>query len=141
MLYQLRTQQLLRPKNLPDMGGRSAVADKLVLKNMVFYGYHGAFGAERELGQRLAVDLELYTDLSGANDDAELAVNYVDAYALVKEIVEEREFSLVETIAERIASHVLDMFSLQQVVVRVRNLEVPVGGFLDYLEVEITRGG
>ncbi len=117
------------------------MGDKLVLKNMVFYGYHGAFGAERELGQRLEVDLELHTDLAGTNDDAELAVNYVDAYAVVKEIVEEREFSLVETIAEQIASHVLDMFSVKQVVVRVRNLETPVGGFLDHLEVEITRGG
>ena len=27
------------------------LADRL-LKNMVFYGYHGAFEAEKELGQR-----------------------------------------------------------------------------------------
>ena len=38
-------------------------SDRLVLKNMVFYGYHGAFAAEKELGQRFEVDLEMQLDL------------------------------------------------------------------------------
>ena len=36
---------------------------------MTFYGYHGAFSAERELGQKFEVDLEIYTDLQNAADD------------------------------------------------------------------------
>lgn len=115
------------------------MSDKLVLKNMVFYGYHGAFSAEQELGQRFEVDLEVYTNLQATGDDTELAFNYVDAYTLVKDIVEEREFSLPEALAETIAGQILSMFDVKQVVVRVRKSFVPVGGVMDYLEVEITR--
>ena len=84
-------------------------SDRLVLENMVFYGYHGAFAAEKELGQQFEVDVELYLDLksAAAADDLELSVNYVEVYTLVKEIVEEREFGLLETLAETIAGEIL----------------------------------
>ena len=115
------------------------MADKLVLKNMVFYGYHGAFDAEKELGQKYEVDVELHTNLSLPGDDPDLALSYVDAYTVVKEMVEEREFSLLEAMAEAIAQQILTMFDLEQVVVRVRKYQVPIGGVMEYLEVEIAR--
>ena len=33
--------------------------DRIILDGMVFYGYHGVNQAERELGQRFVVDVEL----------------------------------------------------------------------------------
>lgn len=115
------------------------MSDKIVLKNMVFYGYHGAFAAEKELGQKFEVDLEIYTDLQNLHDDTELSFNYVDAYTIVKEIVEEHEFNLVEALAEAIADQIIAAYDVKQVVVRIRKHQVPVGGYLDYLEIEISR--
>ena len=115
------------------------MSDKIVLRNMTFYAYHGSFAAEKELGQKFEVDLEVYTDLQGLCDDAELAFNYVDAYTMINELVTENEYTLVETLAEVIASQILSMYDLEKAVVRVRKLQVPVGGYLDHLEVEITR--
>lgn len=116
------------------------MADRLLLKNMVFYGYHGTFAAERELGQVFAVDLEVYFDAPrGGADDPELSFNPMDAYTVVKDIVEEEEFQLPEVVAQRIAAQILSAYDLEKVVVRVRKPFVPVGGPLDYLEVEITR--
>ena len=115
------------------------MSDKIVLKNMVFYGYHGSFVVEKELGQKIAVDLEVYTDLQNLQDDTELSFNYVDAYTVIKEIVEEQEFNLVETMAETIAEQILSSYDVEKVVVRVRKSQVPVGGYVDYLEVEIVR--
>ena len=73
-------------------------SDRIRLNNMVFYGYHGAFSAEKELGQRVEVDLELVLDLAttGKTDDPELSVNYVDIYTIVKDLVEEGDFNLLE---------------------------------------------
>lgn len=115
--------------------------DRLLLKNMVFYGYHGVFAAEKELGQRFEVDVELYLDLhpSGVTDDLELSVNYVEVYTLVKEVVEERNFNLVEAVAETIAGEILSAFSVDKVVVRVRKPNPPSGGVMDYVEIEISR--
>lgn len=106
---------------------------------MVFYGYHGAFAAEKELGQKFEVDLEICTDFRNLSDDVELSFNYIDVYTLIKEIVEEQEFNLIETLAEVIANQVLAMYDIELVTVRVRKYLVPVGGYLDYVEVEVNR--
>ena len=38
--------------------------DKIILKGLVFFGYHGVHSAERQLGQRFVVDAELTVDLA-----------------------------------------------------------------------------
>ncbi len=118
-------------------------SDRITLSNMVFYGYHGAFEAEKELGQRFEVDVELVTDLStvGQTDDLEQSINYVDVYTVVCDIVQERTYNLIEALAESIAGEILSAYSLDQVVVRVRKPSVPMGGVIDHVEVEITRQG
>ena len=115
--------------------------DRILLKNMVFYGYHGVFSAEKELGQRFEVDVEMVMDLSAAaqEDDVEVATNYVDVYTLVKDIVEEREFNLIEAMAETIAQEILSAYNIREVTVRVRKPHAAIGGVLDYVQVEITR--
>ncbi len=117
--------------------------DRLILKNMIFYGYHGAFSAEKEMGQRYEVDLEISTDLqpSGQTDDIDLALNHVDLYTIVKSIVEEREFNLIEAIAESIASEIISAYDIYEVTVRVRKVSPSLGGVLDYVEAVITRKG
>lgn len=108
---------------------------------MVFYGYHGVFDAEREIGQRFEVDVELHLDLSsiGRSDDLEMTVNYVDVYTIVKELAEEHEFQLVEGLAHAIAEQILTAYDLEKVVVRVRKPHAPIGGTSNGVEVEIER--
>jgi dihydroneopterin aldolase len=115
--------------------------DRIRLRNMVFYTYNGVFAAEKELGQRLEVDVELRLNLAapGANDDLDLSINYTDVYTLIREILEEHEFSLLEAIAERIANDLLAAHDLVSVLVAVRKPNPPVGGPMDYAEVEIER--
>ena len=108
---------------------------------MVFYGYHGVFDAEHELGQRFEVDVELHLDLSaiGKADDIDLTINYVDVYTVVKDLVEEQEFKLVEGLAEAIAGELLSSFDVDAVVVRVRKPHAPIGGITGGIEVEVRR--
>lgn len=114
---------------------------KITLKNMVFYAYHGVFSAEKEMGQKFHVDVELKGDFTPAatSDDFEIALNYVDVYTLVKDIVEEREFNLIEALARAIADEILSAYDIEEVTVRVRKPGAAIGGVLDYVEVEITR--
>lgn len=117
------------------------MSDKIVLRDMVFYGYHGVFEAEREIGQRFEVDVELHLDLrsAGRSDDLDATVNYVDVYTAVKDIVEEQEFDLVESLAEAVAQQILSAYDLERVVVRVRKPHAPIGGITGGVEVEIIR--
>ena len=119
--------------------------DKIQLAGMVFYGYHGVRLAERELGQRFIVDLEIETDLSRAGlsrrtDSLADTVSYSSLYTLVKEIMEEGSRSLLESLAETIAGLILDRFEVDAVHVTVKKPQVPIqGSVMAYAAVEITR--
>jgi len=114
--------------------------DRLLLRQMTFYGYHGDLAAERELGGRYAVDLEIGMDLSPAarSDNLESAVDYVHVYQLVREVVEEEQHRLLEAIAESIATRVLGLRGVEEVKVRVGKTPPVRGGFGEFA-VEITR--
>lgn len=115
--------------------------DRIRLLNMMFYAYHGVYDAEAQLGQRFFIDVELEVDTSeaGRTDDLARTTNYVGVYSLVRDIVEKRRFNLIEALAETIAQEILAGFSVEGVVVRVRKPDVPIGGLLDAVEVEIAR--
>ncbi len=115
--------------------------DRLLLKDMVFYGRHGVYASEQALGQRFEVDVELYLDLApaGRADQLEAAINYVDVYGLVRETVEGPPFRLIEAVAETIAQRLLERYSVQEVVVRVRKPHAPIGGLLGTVEVQVAR--
>ena len=83
---------------------------KLSLKNMVFYGHHGVYPVEKEFGQRIEVDVDLWADFSQASSTDVLAktINYVDIYGIVKDIVEQGSYDLIEAMALAISNQVRD---------------------------------
>ena len=111
------------------------------LHNMTFYGYHGVSAAERQTGRRFEVDIELAVDMdkAAASDRLQDTVNYTEVYRTVEELVAQDRFSLLETIAVRLAEEILKKFRPKEVTVRVRKKIPPVPGNLDHIEVEITR--
>jgi len=111
------------------------------LHNMIFYGFHGVSPAEKETGRRFEVDLELFLDLSRAEQSDRLkdTVNYKEVYQIVHDIMTGERFSLIEAVASRIADEILTKFKPDQVKVRVRKKIPPVPGNLDDIEVEIER--
>src|SRR3981081_529021 len=114
--------------------------DRLLLRQMSFYGYHGDVAAERELGGRYTVDLDIGVDLAEAarSDSLESAVDYVHVYQLVREVVEEQQHRLLESMAETIAGRILPLPRVQQVRVRVGKVP-PVRGSFGEFAVEIVR--
>ncbi len=114
--------------------------DRMLLSDMTFYGYHGDVPAERELGGRYTVDLEIGVDLAeaGARDDLGSAVDYVHVYQLVRETVEEQQHKLLESLAEAISTRVLELARVDWVKVRVGKTP-PVRGSFGQFAVEITR--
>jgi dihydroneopterin aldolase len=114
--------------------------DRLLLNDMTFYGYHGDLDAERELGGRYRVDLELGVDLAPAAgaDSVDKTVDYVHVYQLVREVMEEQQHRLLESLAETIAAQVLGLPRVESVRVRVAKTP-PVRGSFGEFAVEIVR--
>jgi 7,8-dihydroneopterin aldolase/epimerase/oxygenase len=109
---------------------------------MKFYGYHGVYSEENKLGQRFNVDLTVEVDLrqAGMTDDLQYTVNYAELYTICREIVEGKPFKLVEAVAEKIASKILDKFSvIQSCTVKLYKPDPPIPGYYESVAVEITR--
>ncbi len=107
---------------------------------MTFYGHHGETEAERTLGTRFHVDLEIRMDLSiaGRTDAIGDTLDYSRAFALVRAVVEDEQFSLIEAIAARIADIVLAEPRVGSVRVRVGK-QPPIAGAIDRCSVIIER--
>lgn len=125
---------------MPLLGGRKM--DKIMMKNLGFYGYHGVLPEETRLGQKFFIDVEMYVDLkaAGKSDDVKDTVNYAEAYNIIKGITEEKQFKLIEALAENIATEILNSFSsVKEILVKVKKPEAPVRGIYDHFGVEIRR--
>ncbi|QQE74633.1 dihydroneopterin aldolase [Brevibacillus composti] len=115
--------------------------DKIYFEKMSFYGYHGVFEAEAQLGQRFYVDLEISLDLAkaGASDDLNDTVNYADIFHCVQQIVEKERFNLVEALTAQIASRLLQAFPFSEVKVKVTKPNPPIHGHYDAVAIEMIR--
>lgn len=116
--------------------------DKILLSGMQFYGRHGVFPEEKAMGQKFIFDVELTLDLrkAGETDDVNHTINYADIYAAVKNIVTQKNFNLIEALAETVAQEILANYRIDQVRVNVRKPHAPISGIFDYMGCEIIRG-
>jgi dihydroneopterin aldolase len=115
--------------------------DKLRLTGLSFFGHHGCLEAERQLGQRLELDVELQGDFSScaAGDSLADALDYTRVYRMMKDLVEHGSYKLLEALAGAVAEELLKNFPVEKVVVRVRKPNVPFSASLTNVEVELER--
>ena len=81
----------------------------------------GVFDWEREQRQVVSLDLEMATDIRGAaaTDSIDKALDYKAVAKRLINFVENSEFFLVETLAERIADILLEEFKVPWLKLRV----------------------
>ncbi len=116
--------------------------DKIFMRNMLFYGYHGVLSEEKTLGQMFSVDVTMGIDLRGAgkSDDLDDTVSYAEVYQDVKDIVEKESYNLLEAVAEKIAGSILnDYDKVMEVIVEINKPHPPVDGVMDCCGVRIER--
>ncbi|HVD01134.1 MAG TPA: dihydroneopterin aldolase [Candidatus Dormibacteraeota bacterium] len=114
--------------------------DRILMEGMGFFGRHGVFPAERELGARFSVDVLLEGDLRapGRSDRLEETIDYARAYEVVREVVEGEPRHLLEAVAESVAGRLLALPRVERVTVRVHK-KPPLPGEFRSVSVEITR--
>ena len=117
-------------------------ADRIVLEDMRFYGFHGVNPEERVQGQEYLVDLAVEMDLSlaGRSDRLEDTVSYAHIFRTVKDVMEGEPRNLLEAAAQSITEKILADFPVDSVSVRVKKPHPPIrGAVLEIAIVELTR--
>jgi len=96
--------------------------------------------AERALGGRVDVDVEIRTDLrlAGRSDELHDTVDYVRCYEAVRHVVETKQHNLLEKVAEEIATALLSDDRVTSVRVRVAK-QPPLAGIFHRFAVVIER--
>jgi 7,8-dihydroneopterin aldolase/epimerase/oxygenase len=118
------------------------MGDWIRVRGIEFYGYHGVSAAEREVGHRYVVDVDLEADLleAGKSDDLCQTLDYAEAIALVLQIGQGDAVLLMERLAQQIAEALLERFPpARSVRVAVSKRLPPVNAVALSAGVEITR--
>ncbi|MCF8380125.1 MAG: dihydroneopterin aldolase [Bacteroidales bacterium] len=114
---------------------------KIKIEHMEFYAFHGHYREEQIVGNRFLLDLEIETDMSKAaeSDELEDAVNYQQAYKIVKQ-----EMKIKSKLLENIAKRILDalyseMKGIEKASITIRKMNPPMGGQIKSVNVTMER--
>lgn len=116
--------------------------DKIIIKGLKVFAYHGVNPEEKRDGQPFELDIALSLPLqrAGQTDDLNDTVNYSRAAKTVLRVMTETSYDLLERAAQRVAEQLLlEYHDVEQVEVLLKKPQAPVKADFDYMAVMITR--
>jgi 7,8-dihydroneopterin aldolase/epimerase/oxygenase len=122
--------------------------DRIELRGLRVFGYHGVLDSERQEGQEFLIDAVLWLDTAPAadTDDLSLTVNYAALADRLVAIAAGPPVRLIETLAQRLADAALADAALggplaREVEITVHKPQAPVGYPVHDVSVTIRRRG
>ena len=115
--------------------------DKIYIRSLRVYAYHGVNTDEKENGQPFELDITLCLDLkaAGQTDFLSDTVNYAKVTKLAVKVISSEKNNLIERAASRVAFSILEEFPVCEVTVLLKKPRAPVAADFEYMAVEITR--
>jgi 7,8-dihydroneopterin aldolase/epimerase/oxygenase len=113
---------------LEEDGERGAESVTIEIAGLSLYTHHGVSEAEREVGQRLVLDLRLDVGETDATvtDSIEDTVDYAEVCQLVALIAQQRSHRTLERLCATIAERLLADYELEGVWVKAAKPEPPI---------------
>jgi dihydroneopterin aldolase len=122
---------------------REETAESVTIEitGLSLYTHHGVSEAEREVGQRLVIDLRLDVGETDATvtDSIEDTVDYAAVCQLVALIAQQRSHKTLERLCGAIANRLLADYELEGVWVKATKPEPPIALSVDEVSVEVWR--
>jgi len=111
------------------------------INGLSLYTHHGVTEAEREVGQRLVLDIRLDVGEADATvtDLVEDTVDYAEVCQLVALIAQQRSYRTLERLCSAVADRLLSDFDVEGVSVKASKPEPPIPLPVDEVTVEIWR--
>ena len=113
-------------------------SDRIHIEQLEISTRIGVPEEERATPQRLAVSISfwLYQEASALEDKIENTVNYSAVAEEAKSFVRDQSVNLIETLADRLAIHLLKTFPMQKVTVELRKFPLKDA---KYVSATVTR--
>lgn len=116
--------------------------DKILIKDLEIYGYHGVYEEEKRLGQKFLISAELFLDLgpAGKSDNLSKTVNYGQLSHELEREFNKNKYDLIEKAAEELSKFILLNYGeVERVKITIKKPWAPIGKPIDYAAVEIDR--
>ena len=93
--------------------------DKIIIKEIEVFAFHGALKEENSLGQRFTIDIEMKKNIRKAceEDNLEGTVHYGYVHDDVVQLTKNTKFKLIEKLAEEIAKMVIKKYGVEEITV------------------------
>ncbi len=117
--------------------------DKLSIKNLQIYAFHGVYEEEKQKGQNFYVSVDLYFNTLQAGKYGELSqsVNYAQLSQDIKKFMLENRYDLIESVAHYLSIYILGYHkSIKKINLTISKPEAPIGIPVENLSVTIKRG-
>jgi 7,8-dihydroneopterin aldolase/epimerase/oxygenase len=127
--------------DLGEDGEEAAESVTIEISGLSLYTHHGVSEAEREVGQRLVIDLRLDIGETDATvtDSIEDTVDYAEVCQLVALVAQQRSHKTLERLCSAIADRLLADYDLEAVWVKAAKPEPPIALSVDEVSVEVWR--
>ncbi len=111
------------------------------ISGLSLYTHHGVSAAEREVGQRLVLDVRLEVGECDATvtDMVEDTVDYGQVCNTVALVAQQRSYKTLERLCSAIADRLLDDYAAEEVWVKAAKPEPPIALAVQEVSVEVWR--
>lgn len=116
--------------------------DKIIIKNLKLYSFHGVHESEKFNGQNFVLDITVSLDLSKPciSDNVSDTVSYSEIIYKVKEVFSAQKYDLLEKAAQKVCDAIFESFDqVSECEICLKKPEAPINADFDYVAVEIRR--
>lgn len=121
---------------------RHKTMDKILIRNLKIFAYHGVNPEEKQDGQNFVFDIDAYVDISVPceSDNVEDTVSYAKIIKETVRIFTCQKDDLLERAAQRVADGLFEKFDkIQSLRILLKKPEAPIKADFEYVGVEIFR--
>lgn len=116
--------------------------DKIIIKGLKIFAYHGVNPEEKVEGQYFIIDTEAFCDLrnAGKSDNLDDTVSYAKIKKCIERVFTADKYDLIEKTAEIICESVLKEFpAIERIICTVKKPDAPMKGEFEYAGVTLDR--
>lgn len=116
--------------------------DKIIIKDLKVFAYHGVNPEEAQYGQNFLLDITASVDISVPcrSDSIEHTVSYAAIIKSVRRTMTDKNCKLLEHAAQRVADALFEEFEpIKKLHITLKKPEAPIKAEFSYVAVEIER--
>jgi 7,8-dihydroneopterin aldolase/epimerase/oxygenase len=127
--------------DIDEEGGHRNTEVTIEITGLSLYTHHGVTEAEREVGQRLVLDLRIEVGECDATvtDLVDDTVDYGEVCNVVALVAQQRSYKTLERLCTAVADRLLERFEAEEVWVKAAKPEPPIPLPVEQVSVEVWR--